>query len=121
MHVSFKHLCPNLIPKHNFSFTFYFFNLSQTRSFVYHFRPPDSFTVFLKRKLAPPNGHFSNGKHYQAVHQPSVSQLFIQVTLYKQTKEAYKINSFCLCVLHIPTQFCLYLESIYNSENFSNS
>ena len=75
-------LCPNLIPKRYFYFHFLFFDLCQTRSFVYHFRPRDFFTFFFKQKTVPPNGHFSNGKHYQAAHQPLVSQLYIQVTLY---------------------------------------
>ena len=44
---------------------------------VYYF-----FTVFPKQKTVPPNGHFSNGKQYQASQQPLVSQIYIQVTLY---------------------------------------
>ena len=76
-----NYLCPNIIPKYYFYFTFPFFDLSQTRSSVYHFRPLDFFTVFFNQKMVPPNGYFSNRIHYQAAHQPLVSQIYIQVTL----------------------------------------
>ena len=72
LHIS-KSYCKTL-------FLFYFY-LSQTRSFVYDFRPRGFFTVFFKRKAVHSNGHFSNGIHYQVGHQPSVSQLYIHVTL----------------------------------------
>ena len=44
------YLYPNLIPKQYFYFTFPFFDVSQTGSFVYHFRPRDFFMAFCKRK-----------------------------------------------------------------------
>ena len=77
-----NYLCPSLIPKHYFHFTFTFVDLSQTRYFVYHFRLRDFFAVFFKPKTVPPNGHFSNGKYYQAAYQQLMSQIYIKVTLY---------------------------------------
>ena len=62
-----------------FLFYFYFFIfLKPALSLI----TSDFFTAFFKRKMVPPNGRFSNGKHYQTAHQPLVSQLYIQVTLY---------------------------------------
>ena len=62
-----------------FSLFWYFSNQAFPLSLqsVYYF-----FTVFSKQKTVPPNGHFSNGKHYQDSQQPLVSQIYIQVTLY---------------------------------------
>ena len=46
-----NYLCPNLVPKHYCYFIFPFFDLSQARSFVHHFRLRDFFTVFFQMKI----------------------------------------------------------------------